>query len=97
MQAESDERTRAAGVLRKTDAAMGQKLRGLNVPNCIVDQGAELATLIITDRGAKVLDFDHSFAHEHDLGHFRNSSDPGVAEQLRIKTEETLGFLGIAA
>lgn len=48
-------------------------------------QLAELAPLLIGDRGVQVLNFDQPFADEYDLSHFGNSGDPGIAKQLRIE------------
>ena len=75
---------------------MRQKLCGLDLLNGFVNQSAELPTLLITDCGAQVLDLDQSFPHEHHLRNFRDSGDPGVTEQLSVKTEKALGFLGLA-
>ena len=47
-----------AGVLRKTDAAVGQELGGVDLHDRSFDQLAELAPLLICDRGVQVLDLD---------------------------------------
>src|SRR5439155_4742596 len=53
-----DIRTAAAGVLRETDAAVGQELGRLDLPDGLVDQLAEFQALLIRDGGAQVLNFD---------------------------------------
>lgn len=97
LQAEPHERARAAWVLREANAAVGQKLCRFDLTNGFVNQSAELPTLLISDCCAKILHFDQSFTYEHDLSYFRDSGDPRVAEQLWVKAEKALRFLGIAA
>ena len=49
--------TVAARVLRKTDAAVGQELRSLDLPDRRFDELPELAPLLIVDGCAQILDF----------------------------------------
>jgi len=51
-------RTAAAGVLRETDAAMGQELSRLDLSGRDLNQLPELAALFICDSGVQVLNFD---------------------------------------
>jgi len=53
-----DIRTAAAGVLRETDAAVGQELSRLNLPGGRFDKLPELAPLLIRDSGVQVLNLD---------------------------------------
>src|SRR5207237_315337 len=53
-----DIRTAAARVLGETDAAVGQELGRLNLPDGGFDQLAELAALLIVNGGAQVLNLD---------------------------------------
>ncbi len=48
-------------------------------------------------RGSKVLNLDHSLPHEDHFRDLGNTGNPGVANQLRIQTQESLGLLRIAA
>jgi hypothetical protein len=77
-------RTAAAGVLRETDAAVGQELGRLDLPHAGFNQLPELAPLLIVDGGAQVLDLDQALAHENHLSDFGDTGDPGVTNQLRI-------------
>jgi hypothetical protein len=70
------ERTAAAGILRKADAAMRQELGGFDLPDSVLGQLAELLALVIGDNGMQILDFDQALAYEDDLSHLRNPSDP---------------------
>ena len=76
--------TAATWVLGETDSAVGQELGRLNLPDCGLNQLAELAPLLVVDGGVQVLNFDQSFAHEYHLCDFGNAGDPGVANELRV-------------
>ena len=76
--------TTPAGVLGKTDAAVGQELGPLDLPDGGFDQLPELAPLLIVDGGAQVLDLDQALAHENHLGDFCDAGDPGITNQLRV-------------
>ena len=62
--------TAAARVLRETDAAVGQELSRLDLPDGGFDQLSELVPLLICDSGVQVLDLDEALAHENHLGDF---------------------------
>jgi len=59
-----------AWVLGETDAAVGQELGSLDLPDDLVDQLTEFAALLVADGGTQVLNFDQSFAHENHLSDF---------------------------
>src|SRR6266536_1042167 len=80
-----DIRTAATRVLGKTDAAVGQELGRLDLPDGRFDQLTEFAALLIVDGGTQVLNLDQPLAYENHLGDFGNAGDPGVANQLRIQ------------
>jgi len=73
-----------ARVLGKTDAAVGQELSSLDLPDGRFDQLTEFAALLICDSGTQVLNLDQPLAHEHHLGDFGDTGDPGIANQLRV-------------
>src|SRR2546425_8038660 len=90
-------RATAARVLGETDAAVGQKLGGLDPPDGVFNQLAEFLALLLSDRGTQVLDFDQPLAdenHQRDVG---DAGDPGVANQLRIQGQEPIRLLRVAA
>src|SRR5579859_3882981 len=80
-------RTGAAGILREPYAAVGQELRGLDPADRVVNQLAELLALLLSDRGAEVLDFRQPLTDEHDLRDLRDTRYPRVADQLRVEGE----------
>jgi len=64
---------------------------GLDSPNRIFSQLTKLVTLFISDCGPQVLNLNQPLAHE-DLGHFGDACYPGVANELRIKSEQPIRF-----
>src|SRR5207237_2540978 len=95
--AKSDVRAAAAGVLRKTNTAMGEELSGLDPPDRIFHQLAEFAALLVSDLRTQILHFDQALADEDDLCDFGDAGDPRVANQLWIESEQPLGFFRGAA
>ena len=76
----------AARVLGKADSAVRQELGRLDLLDGGFDHLPELAPLLIPDGGVQVLNFDQALAHKDHLSDFGNAGDPGVANQLRIKS-----------
>src|SRR5205823_7112166 len=95
--AKSNVSAAAAGVLRETNTTMGEKLSGLDPLDRIFHQLAELATLLVSDLRTQVLHFDQALADKDDLCDFGDAGNPRVANQLRIESEQPLGFFRIAA
>jgi hypothetical protein len=75
------------GILGEADATVGRELRSLDSLNGIPDKGAEFLTLFIRNGGAQVLNFDQTFPHKDHLGHVRDARQPGVAQELRAKSQ----------
>jgi hypothetical protein len=73
------------------------ELTGFDLSHCGFNQSAVLLPLLLGDRGPEVLNLWMMLAHEHDHGDFGNSADPGVANELRIEREQSLGLFGITA
>jgi len=96
-QTEADVGTAGAGVLGKADATVPQKLGGLDPPDGVFDELAEFLALLVGDRGVQVLNLDQSLADEDHLGDFGNARNPGVADQLRIQSQQSIGLLWVAA
>src|SRR5207245_1085085 len=88
-------RTGATRILREPNAAMGQELRPFNLPDGVVNQLAELAALPVGNRGVQILDLDQALAHEDHLSNFRDAGNPGVADQLRVKSQESIWLFRI--
>ena len=94
-QTQSDVRATRAWILRKTNAAVGQKLCRLDPLDGICDQGSEFLPLFVRDRGPQVLDLNQPLADKDHLGDLGNAGDPGVANQLGIESQKPLRLLGI--
>src|SRR4051812_48859594 len=86
-----------AGILGKTDAAVGQEVPGFDLPDGVFNQADEVLPLLVRDGCTQVLNFDDSFADKNDLRNVRDSGNPRVADQLRIERQETLRFFRVAA
>src|SRR5437868_11598863 len=58
---------------------------------------AELLPLFVADSSPKVLNLNQPLAHKDYLRHLGDACNPGIANQLRIKRQQPLRFLWIAA
>src|ERR1039458_4069447 len=90
-------RTCAARILGEPDPAVGRKVGRFDPTDRALHQAAKLLTLFLRDRGAQVLNLDQAFADENHLGHFRNASDPRVADQLRIQGKQSFRLFWVPA
>ena len=89
--------TAGAGVLREADAAVGQKLGRFDPADRILDEMTEFLTLFVADDSPKILNLNQPLSNKDYLGHLGNPGNPGIANQLRIKRQQPLRFLWIAA
>jgi hypothetical protein len=69
-------RAAATRVLRKTDAAVGKKICGLDSADGVFYEAAELQSLFVGDGGSQVLNVHQSLANEHNLSNFGNARHP---------------------
>ena len=76
---------------------MRQELRRLNSPNRVFHQATKLLALFVADGGPQVLNLDQALSDEYHLCDFRNASDPGIANELRIQGQQSFGFFGVSA
>ena len=60
----------------------------------VVDQMAELLALLVADDRSEVLDLDQPLADKHHLGDVGDTGDPGIADQLRIESQQPCGSSG---
>lgn len=58
---------------------------------------AELFALSVADDRSEVLNFDQPLADKHYLGDVSDAGDPGVADQLRIESQQSCWFFRVAA
>jgi hypothetical protein len=96
-QTESQVWASATRILRKPDAAVRREICRLDSPDRILGEITELLTLRVGNRGPQILDFHQPFANEYHLSNFRDTGDPGIANQLGIKSQQPLGFFHIPA
>src|ERR1051326_4886946 len=68
--------TRAARILRKPDAAVGQELRGLDSANRVVDQLPELLPLFVGNGRSEILNFREPLTNEYNLRDLGDARHP---------------------
>ena len=88
--------TADAYVLWKTNSAVRKKVAGLNLLDGCFHQLAKFPPLFFIDGCLQILNFGHAFANEHHQRDIRDSGHPGVADELRIERQETIGTFRIA-
>src|SRR5438477_12360176 len=57
----------------------------------------EILPLFVADDSPKVLNLNQPFAHKDYLRHLGNPGNPGIANQLWIKRQQSIRFFRIAA
>jgi hypothetical protein len=82
--------TAAAGVLRKADATVRQKVPRFYAVDCAFNQVAKLLALFVGYGGAEVLNLDQAFADKYHLGNFRNTRHRRTADKLGIQSKQSL-------
>jgi hypothetical protein len=75
-QTEADVGTAGAGVVRESDATVGQKFGGFDSSDRILDQSPELFGLFVGDNCPEVLNFDQTLADEHQSSDVSDTGDP---------------------
>src|SRR5712692_5759561 len=83
-------------VLGKADTAVRNKLSLFDLANGCLHKAPELLPLLFRDRRSQILNFGSMFPHEDDQSHFRNPTDPGIADELRVERKQSLGLHRIA-
>src|SRR5277367_5910476 len=84
-----------ATVLRKPDPAVRVEVTHLDLRDGCRHQLAEFPTLLLRDRGPQVLDLGRVLAHKHDHCYIRDSTDPGIADELGIERKQPFGIVWI--
>src|SRR6266849_7834518 len=85
-----------AAVLRKADTAVRNKLSRFDLADRCFHEAPELLTLLFRDRRSQILNFRGVFPHEDDQCYFRNPTDPGIADELRVERKQSRGLHRIA-
>jgi hypothetical protein len=83
--------------LGKADATVRQELGRFDPANRILDQVAELLSLLVSDGCPEILNLDQPLAHKHHLSHVCDTGDPGIADQLRIESQQSGWLFRITA
>ena len=71
-------------------------MAGFNLLDGCFHQLAELPTLFCIDGCLQILNFGRGLSNKHHQGDIRDSSHPGVADQLWVERQEAIGLFGIA-
>src|ERR1700722_14097521 len=87
--------TADAPVLWETDSRTGRELCPLDLANRRFHQLAKLPTLFFGHRSQQVLNLRDAFPHECHNGYLRDATDPGVADQLKVKRCQPLRYFRI--
>jgi len=85
-QAKTNVGTGTAWVLWETNTSVWQKLCRLDALHGIGNQTRKFSPSFLCDPGFQILDFDESLANEDDFSNFGNACDPGITNQLWIKS-----------
>src|SRR5713226_1189032 len=86
-----------AAVLRKADTAVRNKLSRFDLADRCLHEASELLTLLFRDGRSQVLNFGSMLPDEDDQRYFRNPTDPGITDELRVEREQSLGLHRIAS
>src|SRR5713226_7488944 len=81
-----------AAVLGKADTAVGNKLSRFDLADRCLHEAPELLPLFFRDRRSQILNFGSMLPDEDDQCYFRNPTDPGIADELRIERKQSLGL-----
>src|SRR5713226_647705 len=84
-------------VLGKTDTAVCNKLSRFDLANGCLHKAPELLPLLCRDRRSQILNLGSMLPHEDDQGYFRNPTDPGITDELRVERKQSIGLHRIAA
>ena len=74
---------------------MARKLTGFDLANRRLDQPTKLTALLFRDRCFQILDLGLLLSHEHNERNIGDTADPGVANKLRVRGQQTLRLFGI--
>src|SRR6266478_7899038 len=86
-----------AAVLGKADTAVQNKLSRFDLTDRSLHKAPELLTLLFRDRRSQILNLGSMLPDEDDQCHFRNPTDPGITNELRVERKQSLGLHRIAA
>src|SRR5712692_10325858 len=85
-------RAAQAAVLGKADTTVRNKLSRFDLADGCLHQAPELLPLFFRDRRSQILNLGSMLPHEDDQCYFRNPTDPGITDELRIERKQSLGL-----
>src|SRR6266481_3683859 len=85
-----------AAVLGEADTAVGNKLSRFDLADRCLHKAPELLTLLLRDRRSQILNLGSMLPDEDDQCYFRNPTDPGITDELRVERKQSLGLHRIA-
>src|SRR5216683_960633 len=85
-----------AAVLGKADTAVRNKLSSFDLADRCFHEAPEFLPLFFRDRRSQILNLGSMLPHEDDQCHFRNPTDPGITDELRVERKQSLGLHRIA-
>ncbi len=88
--------TANTSVLWKANPAVREKMAGFNLLDGCFYQFAKFPTLFFIDGCLQILNFGRVLSNKHHQGDIRDPSHPGIADQLWIERQETIGLFRIA-
>ena len=90
-------RTAHAAILRKSDTAVRIKVTRLDLADGCFYQPAKLSPLLFRDRSPQILNLGCMLSYENYKHHLGNSTDPRIADELRVERKQPIGLLWVAA
>src|ERR1700752_3698639 len=88
--------TADTSVLWKANSAVREKMTGFNLFAGGFHQLAKFPPLFFIDGCLQILNFGRGLSNKYHQRDIRDSSHPGVADQLWIKRQEAIGLFRIA-
>src|SRR5579862_3852371 len=88
--------TADASVLWKANPAVREEMASFNLLDGCFHQLAKFSTLFFVDGCLQILNFGRGLSNKHHQRDIRDSSHPGIADELWIKRQETIGLFRIA-
>src|SRR6266481_1225301 len=86
-----------AAVLGEADTAVGNKLSRFDLADRCLHKAPELLTLLLRDRRSQILNLGSMLPDEDDQCYFRNPTDPGITDELRVERKQSLRLHRITA
>src|SRR5713226_4570633 len=81
--------TTQAAVLGKADTGVRNKLSRFDLADRCLHKAPELLALLFRDRRSQILNLGTMLPHEDDQCYFRNPTDPGITDELRVERKQS--------